>query len=77
MTDRELRKLAVYIVDELNARNADKGNDEDYIFMDEICRLTGLKPQTVYHNRRSMPVERHGGRLCSTRSRIMDWVSRR
>lgn len=78
MTDRELRKLAIYIVDEMSSRHENAGGvGEDYIFMNDICRLTGLKPQTIYHHRKDMPLERHGGKLCSKRSVIMEWMKRR
>lgn len=76
MTDKELRKLASYLADELVARQEKK--DEDYIYMDEICKLTGLGAATIYRHRQlKMPIERHGGKLCSKRSELMAWMQNR
>ena len=76
MSDKELKKLAVYVVDELLSRQ--QKLDEGYIYMDEICKLTGLSEASIYRHRQlKMPVVRHGGRLCSKRTELMEWINNR
>lgn len=75
MTDRELRTLAGYIAQELLARQQ---KDEGFIYMDEICRLTGLKRNTIYHyDKIGIPVQRRGGRLCGVKAEIVEWMKSR
>lgn len=50
---------------------------QEPIFMDEICRLTGLRKSSIYTYRNSMPLKKMGNKVYSTREAIMQWNATR
>ena len=76
MTTKELKTLAKLVAEELHELM--KKDDEVYIGVDEICRLTGCSPSAVYHRKENgMPVTKSGKRLVAKRSEINKWIESR
>lgn len=76
MTPRELKCLAKLVAEELYKLSQAK--EEDYIGVEEICRIANCSPSTIYHRKENgMPVVRSGGKLVAKRSEINKWIETR
>ncbi len=78
LVDDRINKKMKELQEKMDAEDDQKshGNGDEYLSVDDLSKLTGLKRATIYakRSRRELPAYKFGRELRFRRSEIDDWM---